>query len=457
MKQSIISKLLIAGSLVFLVSSCSKKLDLEPAQSVDAATALTTADDVDKAMIGGYSSLSGGSLYGTNLLMVPELLASTSYCSWTGTFQGQRQIARRTMTADNTEASRIWIAGYRTINMANIVLANLNVVTDATRKKTLEGEARWMRAIMHFELVRLFARPFDPLTSNGNLGVPIISKATKTEADALAKAPRNTVAEVYTQIIADLNSAIANLPDENGTRANKYTALATLARVYLQQSNFTGARDAANAVINSGYYELNGSLTTGFLSKNTKESIFEIQQNDQNNAGTANDGMATFFASLPGIGRGDVTISGTFLGLYPVGDKRRTELYYVGTGAKPGANMCGKWTAFSQNLPIIRLAEMYLIRAECNARLSTNVGDTPANDLDEIRSRATLPFNPAPTVNDILLERRLELAFEGLRIHDVKRLKGANGTFNWDNDRLVMPIPQREIDSNNLLVQNPGY
>jgi starch-binding outer membrane protein, SusD/RagB family len=447
----------LAGALSLAAFSCGKKLDIQPRQSVDAATALTTPDDVDKAMIGAYSVMGVGALYGTNLVMVPELLASTSYCSWTGTFQGARQIARKTMTADNSEASRIWINAYQAINMANTVLANLNVVTDPAQKTELEGEALWVRAIMHFELVRLFALPYDPLTPNSQLGVPIVATATKNEADALKNVPRNTVAEVYTQVIADLVSASTKLPNDNGNRADRFTALAFLARVYLQQSDFAKARDAANAVIGSGIYEMNGSLTAGFLSKNTKESIFEIQQNDQNNAGTANDGLATFFASLPGVGRGDVTVSGTFLGLHSPGDNRRTQLYYVGSGAKPGSNMCGKWTSFSQNIPIVRIAEMYLIRAECNRRLGTNIGDTPENDLDVTRSRAGLPFLAAPTVNDILLERRLELAFEGQRVHDVRRQKGATGAFNWDAPKLVMPIPIRDINANPLLVQNPGY
>jgi hypothetical protein len=212
---------------------------------------------------------------------------------------------------------------------------------------------------------------------------------------------------------------------------------------------------------------MNASVTAVFDNKNTRESIWEIQQNDQNNAGTSNDGMATFYASLPGIGRADLRMNNNFLNTYPAGDLRRSEWYYLGTGARPANpangifnNYCGKWKSFSQNLPIIRIAEMFLIRAECNIRLGSTVGATPAADLAQIRNpvRTNLPSFLVPTLNDVLQERIFELAFEGVRIHDIKRLKGTTGSLAWDNDFLVFPIPQREIDATEgIITQNPGY
>jgi hypothetical protein len=205
---------------------------------------------------------------------------------------------------------------------------------------------------------------------------------------------------------------------------------------------------------------MNASVRAVFDNKNTNESIWEIQQNEQNNAGQGNDGLATFYASLPGIGRADIRVLSTFLATYPAGDLRRQEWYYIGTGARPGNNYTSKWKSFSQNLPVVRIAEMYLIRAETNLRLATVVGDTPANDLAKVRNpiRTNLPTIIAPILDDILKERFLELAFEGLRIHDIKRLRLATGTFAWNSDKLVFPIPQRDINaSESVLIQNPGY
>jgi hypothetical protein len=132
----------------------------------------------------------------------------------------------------------------------------------------------------------------------------------------------------------------------------------------------------------------------------------------------------------------------------------------VGTGSRPGNTYTSKWKSFSQNLPVIRIAEMYLIRAETNLRLGTTVGDTPANDLAKVRNpiRTNLAVIAAPTLADVLAERTLELAFEGLRIHDIKRLRLSVGALPWNDPKLVFPIPQREIDaSEGVIVQNTGY
>lgn len=109
------------------------------------------------------------------------------------------------------------------------------------------------------------------------------------------------------------------------------------------------------------------------------------------------------------------------------------------------------------NIPIIRLAEIYLIRAECNQRLGTATGAAPLDDYNKVHTRAALPAATAVTLDDILMERRLELAHEGFKYHDVKRLKGIVGTMPYNDNKLIYPIPQRELEVNKNLVQNPGY
>ncbi len=101
---------------------------------------------------------------------------------------------------------------------------------------------------------------------------------------------------------------------------------------------------------------------------------------------------------------------------------------------------------------------MFLTRAECNLRLGQQVGASPVADINAVRQRAGLPPLTTVTLNDILRERKLELAFEGHQIHDLKRNRlPVNATFNFNSNALVLPIPQREIDTNKNLVQNPGY
>lgn len=453
-------KLFLTCIVVAGLTACGKQLDLQPQQDVDAADAIKTPENVDAAAVGMYSLLGGGALYGTNLLLLPELQASDDYVSWRGSFQSFRQVYNKNMARDNAEALRTWTTGYEAINMANTVLEALSIVTDADMKQQLEGEALLVRGIIHFELVRFYAAPWGATADNSQPGIVIKTKATKNETAAFEKVPRSTVAQVYTQVINDITAAADKLPESNGTRFNKYAAYAFLSRVYLQQHDYVKALDAANTVIESGAFDLNASVTAVFDNKNTREAIFEIQQNDQNNAGTANDGMATFFASLVGIGRADVRMVSAFLDTYDADDLRLTQWYYEGVGARPGNMYCSKWKSFSQNLPIIRLAEMYLTRAECNVRLSSTVGDTPENDVARIVNplRVNLPVIVNPTLDDILDVRYHELAFEGLRIHDVKRLQIMTGDYDWNADELVFPVPQREVDaSEGIITQNPGY
>ncbi|MFT3748990.1 MAG: RagB/SusD family nutrient uptake outer membrane protein [Agriterribacter sp.] len=452
--------LLLISSTAILQTACNKQLDIQPKQDVDAASAITTPENVDAAVIGMYSLLGNGALYGTNLLLLPDLQASDGYVSWRGTFQSYRQVANKNMARDNAEALRTWQYGYEAINMANIVLESLNLVTDQDQKDQLEGEALFVRGVMHFELVRLYGLPWGATANNTQPGIVIKTKATKDETAAFEQKARNTVAEVYTQAIGDLTAASQKLPQDNGTRANRYAAFAFLSRLYLQQHDYANALVASDSVIQNSGFKLNASISAVFDNKNTKESIFEIQQNDQNNAGTSNDGMATFYASLVGVGRADVRMVSDFLDTYDENDLRLSQWYYIGVGARPKNTYCSKWKSFSQNLPIVRLAEMYLTRAECNVRLGSAVGDTPENDVAKVINplRVTLPEIADPTLDDILDVRYHELAFEGVRIHDVKRLQIATGDYDWDADELVFPIPQREVDATNgIIIQNPGY
>ena len=449
----------LALGLTLGLGACQKQLDIQPFQSVDAATALNSQDKVSSAVVGLYAQLDDPNLYGTNLILVPELMAVDNYINFQGTFSNFRDIARRNTNAQNTTAEGIWRTAYQAVNEANLIVAALDVVTNANLKKQFEGEARFVRADMYFELVRLYAKQYEPGGANAQLGVPISLEPVKTLEQADQKLARATVAQVYTQVIADLNAAIGLLPASNGTRASSFTAKALLARVYLQQSEFAKAGALADDVIKNSGKALSPTLQAVFTNKNSSETLLEIQQNDQNNAGTANSGLATHFASIGQLGRGDVTVLSAFAGLYGPTDARgESQLLYIGTGARPGTLRSGKFTTYGQNIPVIRLAEMYLIRAETAFRAG-NVA-TALADINRIRTRSTAtPLTAANlTLAAILRERQLELAFEGFRIHDLKRTKtDLSTTVPITNPKLILPIPLREINVNPALVQNEGY
>jgi len=451
-------KNILAGVFLLLsISSCKKQLEIDPKQNIDANVALNTTADVQNALIGAYTFMATGDLYGNNLVFIPDLYASDNYLTWRGTFTTYRNIASKAIVADNADVRRTWITAYSAINTANIVLSALNVVSDPNTKSVIEGKALFIRGIMHFELVRLFGLPYDASGSNTNLGVPIMTKAVKTIDNVTNSVARNTVAEVYAAVENDLKSAITKLASVD----DQYAAKAFLARVYLQEGKYALARDVANDIItNSPYRLITNSLEAPFRTKNSSEGIFEIKQNEQSNAGTSNDGLATFYASYQNatggnVGRADALVSTTFYNSFETGDKRQTEMIYEGTGARTGF-FTKKWYSFYDNIPVCRITEQYLIRAECNFRLGTSIGATPADDINTLRTRAGLG-NVVPTLDIILNEREKELDYEGFRLHDYKRTKRTIGAFAYDDPKLVFPIPDREINVNKALKQNPGY
>jgi hypothetical protein len=468
-----------ALALTLSLASCKNALDIEPQQSIDAATAYNTSQKVAAAVVGAYARLDQPRLYGTDLILVPELLAGNNYINFDGSFQNYRQIRNHTQVSTLSNAEGIWTQAYDDINQCNLVLANLGVVTDAGQKSQFEGEAAFIRGTLYFELVRLFAQQYQAGTTNSQPGVPINLTPVTTVEQADVKLARSTVEQVYAQVISDLQNAIAKLPTQNVTRASKYSAEAMLARVYLQQGNYIAARAAANDVIANSGARLQGTVAAVFANRNSSESLFEIQQNDQNNAGTSNDGLATYFAGYSpngdqGIlyGRGDVSIATAFAGLYEDSDVRgpdtlsaiqTSKLIYTSDGnTRVGRYRTIKWRTYGQNIPVVRLAEMYLIRAEADVRAGNTTQAT--DDVNLIRARSGASPLTTVTLDDVLLERQLELAFEGFRIHDLKRTNGivipATGSaaaVPASDRRFVLPIPQREINNNPNLTQNAGY
>ncbi|HEY1007067.1 MAG TPA: RagB/SusD family nutrient uptake outer membrane protein, partial [Sphingobacteriaceae bacterium] len=404
--------------------------------------------DVENALTGGFAVMGYAQLYGTNLIMLPELLANDDYIQWVGTFDSYTDVAdRSTMLATNAEATRTWSAAYRAVNIANTVISALDIFTDPQQRSSAESLALFIRGTMLFELVRLYALPYEAGGANSQLGVPIVLDAVKTTDNLHTSKARNTVAEVYAQVESDLNAAMTSDP-------SNFAAMGMLARVYLQEGKYAEARDMANTVITGGGYEL-GGLEEPFRVDHADENIFEIEQDEQVNAGTSNDGLATFFSSLPdNYGRAEVRIAPAFAATFLPTDLRRTQLMYAG---RAGGLFTRKWSDYYDNIPVIRLTEMILIRAESNFRLGTAVGNTPVSDINSLRSRAGLLPLVVLTLDQILEEREKELAFEGFRLHDYKRTQRAIGSRAYDSPELVLPIPDREINANPELVQNEGY
>lgn len=434
-----------------LFMGCDDRLDLIPQQDVAEEIALNTDANVKAVLNGAYDAMSSGNLYGGEIINYSELLAAGNEISWVGTFNQPREIYGKNIITTNSYVRDTWLDAYNTINIANNILSALEVVNEEDQDR-VEGEARFIRASMYFELVKLYAKPYSDGDAATNLGVPLITTPTRG-INGSTNVGRSTVEEVYQLVIDDLALAESLLPTSNDVFATKSAAAAQLSRVYLQTEDFEEARDAANRVIETyGEQELTHTYAEAFNNtENSSETIFAIQVSAQDGANDMH-----LFWSIPAYGArdGDVEIQDNHTDLYEVGDER-LDLFYMGAGARRS----GKWQLQYRNLNIIRLAEMYLTRAEANQQLTESVGDTPLNDLNLIRERAGLDPLASVDMEAILLERKLELAHEGQAIHDIKRLRQSIEGYAYDADKLVLPIPQREMDSNPALKgqQNSGY
>ena len=436
-----------------LLGGCAKQLDVQPVNTIDAGAAVATSGDVAALLVGAYDALGDADVYGGNVLRDADLLGDNGEIFFDGTFVAPDQIFRKSLLVNNDQAEVTWLDSYRAINIANNVLANLGVVTEADRNR-VEGEAKFIRGTLYFELVRKYAKAWTDGTPSANAGVPLVLEPT-VEITEQSKVSRNMVSEVYAQVLKDLTEAEAKLPETNGFFATRYAAAAMLSRVYLMQQKYPEAANAATRVIDSKKYSLVATeevfdLRVNVNGVNTAEDIFAIQVTSQDGTNSTN----TFYAASDYGGRGDILIEDAHLALYEKGDKR-ADLFYEDNGSV----FTSKWINQYGNVKILRLAEMYLTRAEANFRNNSTIGAAPAADVNLIRARAGLAAIPAAslTVAAILKERHLELAFEGHLIHDIKRTKGTVGVLPFDSPKLVYPIPRREIDANASLAQNPGY
>lgn len=442
--------LLLMGTL----TGCDKKLEIEPLNNVIADKALLTSSDVEAALVGCYTGIQNAQVYGGYIQLMSDLLADNGEITFVGTFIPPNQINRKSIQKDNGFVSTIWVNAYNAINRTNNVLANLDKLDTPIKKTRVEGEARFIRAAMYFELVRLYAKDWGDGSPTANPGVPLVLTPTLSLDNLSAlQVKRNTVAEVYTQVLTDLAAAETKMT-ANSTAgsffANTYVAAGFLSRVYLQQGRFAEAAAAANRAIVPKYV-LNPSYVDEFYSgadllPNSSEDIFAIQFTAQSGTNDLN----TFYSADQ---RGDINIEDAHFDLYNPADER-LDLF--------SGSFSNKYDSQYGNIKLLRLAEMYLTRAEGNFRAGTNVGATPLADVNRVRARVGLAPRTVVTKDDILLERKLELAFEGFRLGDLKRNKESvtdpNGVvLPFSSPRLVFPIPLREINVNPNLTQNPGY
>jgi len=454
----------IAVSMMLLTGiACNNKLDVTPGQHIT-PDQIQTAADVKAVLFGSYKSMQDFNAFGERYILIPDLLGSAGQVTFVGTFTDYRDVFNKAQVTQSLIAQGIWERSYVILNGANVVLKKLGLL-DATEKDAIEGEAKFVRALTYYELVNLFGQPYSAGNTSMNEAVPLVLEPTEVYDPQKDNKPRASVEEVYKQIISDLTDAAAKLPgsySDNSGRATKYAAQAILSKVYLAQAKYTEAATAATEVISKGGFALAITLDKAFNNvSSSTEDIFAIQQTDQSNAGSANSGLTTMYAAYnatPIAGRGDVRVDVNLYKLYQEGDDRKAYVYQ-GTGIAGGTgDYTRKWKEFYKAIPVVRLAELYLIRAEANARAGSAIGGkTPLEDVNLVRARSHAAALATVTADQVVEERFRELAFEGDWLWTKKRLKMNIGTRPYNDPKLVLPVPQRERDVNKQLNQNPGY
>lgn len=480
-------KIAILFLAVLSCGSCKKEfLEINPQQQTDVNMVVIDLASTRAAVMGTYGLLQSAAYYGRSITVLPDLMADNMYISRKNS---NRYTAydQYIVTANDGTTSGSWNILYRTIVNSNIIISKGEkltlAATEAPEVQHLVGEAYTLRALAHFDLLRLYAAPYNATPNASHIGIPVIVKSGTSKEDIISPS-RNTVKEGYTQIVSDLKKAITMMPvapvgfsASNKGHITHFAAEALLARVYLYMGDWVNAELMATDVISSNKYTLLSNAnyvsgSTNFRTQNNSESIFEIVYNTTNNLGT--DALASFL--LQGASYGDGLATDDLYNKYTATDVRRgfmAKSKRSGSGGEDPAFVITKYnniTTYEEGVKVIRLSEMYLIRAEARAKQGGKDA-LAAADLDVIAKRADASSVPVSQTGQalqdlILAENRKEFAFEGHRLFDLTRNKlgfikyrtgGETISISSNSLKTVLPIPLAEMNSNPNMVQNEGY
>lgn len=491
---------ILAASL----SSCVNDwLDVAPSDGTDADAALTSSSDLDAARTGMYKALKGNSsfvdYYGQQFFVYGDVHAGDDYQynNIGGSNRASFYYDMNYQTASEFNTSTVsWQSPYVVIGRANRIIAAAEggKLSDAVEAKAkieqYAAESKVLRALAHFDLVRIYGKPYTE-DQGASLGVPLVIGVLESNA----KPARSTVAEVYTQVVKDLTEAISSNALATETKpgyVSVWGAKAILSRVYLNMGDYANALSVAEDIIkNSGaalwtrdqYFKAWDASTpneseflfrlnvAGSTDNNDLNSIGNLQQRDGYKEMVATKKFVDMLTSDPKDVRNNMFL--------PATAPKEVEAYgtnkvFLNKLRGQGGNLRNVTI-----VPIIRLSEVYLTAAECAFR---NNDKTKAveylNDLVKNRTttKASLATVDNITLERILIERRKELIGEGQRYFDAlrnnetitrytseadkgwhKTLSKEAQSFNRDFYKAIAAIPQAEINANPNIKQNTGY
>jgi tetratricopeptide (TPR) repeat protein len=460
--------------LVALLAACENQLEVEPISEASASGFFETEADIEQGVVSVYDVLQEQGQYGFNFMFLMEIRADDAFVeSPTNNGGAQGDIDLFQVSADNFRIRDSWNSCYRGIQRCNVVLNRIDdIEMDAGLKNIRIGEVQFVRALTYFNLVRLWG------------DVPLVTTETTDPFEAFSVG-RSPVAEIYDQILADLNNAVSNLPETNDIgRANRGAAQTLLGKVHLTQGNWAEAVNVLQQV--SGFsLQPNFADNFGIANENGAESIFEIQFQNGNGEGSVYPNQVAPVGSgaelLNGIGnqRGENIPSNDLFDSFEAGDIRRdVSIGVLMDGVTRYASKLIDIPALDNdsdlNFIVFRYADVILMLAEALNEQGYTPDGQAFDLLNQIRNRAGLAILTSTDLPDqssfrdaVLAERRFEFVSENQRWFDLVRtgravetLNASTSAFTVSDFQLIYPIPLEAIDAINnpsIFPQNPGY
>ncbi|MCQ4036034.1 RagB/SusD family nutrient uptake outer membrane protein [Kaistella montana] len=451
----------MALSLPALNSCRDESLEPTLQQSKDLETSINTVEDLNAVLNAGYNRLSGVAYYGRDYIIFGEVRSDNAFSN----ANSNRFVtaARMDLTVNDAYAADTWAAIYGAIATANVVIGkDAATITEGTTAEInqLKGEALIMRALGHFDLLKLYGQQNVTAGGDPTLGIPYVT--TFRDQNNLLPS-RNTVQEVQKMVMDDLNEALKLMSPSANRNSHYFTthaANALMARAALYFKDYSTAESAASKVIGQFSIAPAGSFASTFSTDNAMNHIFAVAASPTDNLGI--NGLANIYQDTP---YGDVAATKNIYDTFSATDVRKAMMafdgqFYRNVGKYPSKD------PYKDDIPVMRYEEVVLTYAEAlfrngkTAEALIQLNKIPAN-------RNAAPY-AAATLSNILLERRKELAFEGFRFDDLARNGMAipkvdllqtfgdtdlpYGSYNY-----AFPIPATETGANSNIVQNFGY
>ncbi|WP_423818132.1 RagB/SusD family nutrient uptake outer membrane protein [Salinimicrobium sp. TIG7-5_MAKvit] len=463
-----------------ILGSCTEE-DLNPTLGQDKSieTSINTVNDLQAVLIGAYDRLSETESFGRDIIILGEVFSDNTYSN-ANSNRFVRE-AEMDLLVTTTTAETLWQQMYRVIGSANVVIAAEGIEGEQAAIDIIKGQAYALRGLAHFVLVQFYGQQHVNDGGLNALGVPYVTSFR--DNDNLFP-PRNTVSEVRDLVYADLETAQDLLPAGAGTSSefiSNLAAVALEARVANYFGDFPRSLTAAKTVIDSGAFAVvsEDGFLASFGTDGGVNKIFEVAFTATDNPGI--NGLANIYQAGS---YGDVVALPNLAAIYSEDDIRGVHAYdpdiaqsspdYVAPETVIGVTPTGTYrnigkypstAPYEDNVPLIRYEEIVLIYAE--ALLETGSPAEALTWLNLIPENRGADLFTVASKDNILLERRKELAFEGFRFHDLVRtgkdiplpdpLLQTHGGPDYGSYNLALPIPAAEADANANVPQNFGY